>query len=273
MRARLEVVLPRPRVLSGVRLPSPSPPLNSSWLGDPIFQPQKLLKKNAISEKLQKHLYLPEGREAQLHIASTQPPTNTHYHTRLLWVYYLRPRFLCTKVLVPLVISLIPFFSILLTYLSSHALEEAEQLGLRPVDDMSPEPGPNYPRDWSLGPPCCAEIQEMKKSSKWPLLGYVQIFLLFGCIHSEELGASGLWVCCRPYALAMTKYSSHLDQVLGSYRTSKLKKTNFSRFFKSEKNQFLQVTFLDRSQQRGEILGSHLSYRHITKMHCSDLEI
>jgi hypothetical protein len=87
MRARLEVILSGPGVHSGVRLPSRRPPLNSSWLGDPVLQLQKLSKKNPIFENFQKHGVVPEGKEAQLHIPTTQPPTSSHYHTRLLWGY------------------------------------------------------------------------------------------------------------------------------------------------------------------------------------------
>jgi len=53
----------------------------------------------------------------------------------------------------------------------------------------------------------------------------------------------------------------------------KEKRAIFHFLFKFEKNRFLQVTKVDRSQQRGEILEPHLSHRHITKMPCSHLQI
>ena len=77
----------KPGVHSGVRLPSRRPPLNSSWLGDPVLQLQKLSKKNPIFENFQKHGLIPEWKEAQLHIPTTLPSPSSHYHTRLLWGY------------------------------------------------------------------------------------------------------------------------------------------------------------------------------------------
>jgi hypothetical protein len=71
----------------------------------------------------------------------------------------------------------------------------------------------------------------------------------------------------------MTRNLFQLDQVPRIYRATKQKNREKSLFSKIEKNRFLQSTKVDRSLQRGEILGPNLSHRHKTKMHCSHLNI
>jgi hypothetical protein len=82
-----------------------------------------------------------------------------------------------------------------------------------------------------------------------------------------------MWVCCTQYAHVVDENLSQLGQEVRSHRASKLKKSDFYGFSKIEKNRFLQVTKVDLSPQRGKILGPNLSYQHITKMHCSHLNI
>ena len=103
----------------------------------------------------------------------------------------------------------------------------------------------------------------------WPY----EIFCFPDCGNQEGLGASGWWVWCTQYAHAITKNSSHLGQVLGSCRASKSKKSNFSLFSKNEKYRFLQVTKVDRSQQRRELRRSRWNHQYLTKMHCSHFNI
>jgi len=91
------------------------------------------------------------------------------------------------------------------------------------------------------------KYKSSKKSKKMAIFDPKIIFLSPDWDNQEGLGAVAQVVCCTKHAYAISKNLSHLGQVLGSCRATKLKKSNFWLLRKSEKSRFSQVTKVDRS--------------------------
>jgi hypothetical protein len=64
------------------------------------------------------------------------------------------------------------------------------------------------------------------------------IFVILDYGKQKGLGASDLWGCYAQCAHAIAKNLYRLGQVLGSYRASKSKKSNFLLSSKMQKNRF-----------------------------------
>src|SRR6185312_6278021 len=130
------------------------------------------------------------------------------------------------------------------------------------------EPCPSYPRDWSLRPSRCPEIKKFKKCQKRAIFG-PKSFTAF----SAEASRSGWDTRVGGFAahnMHMLLPKTHPVWFRFSEAANgQIEKRAIFTFFQKVKNRFLQVTKVDRSPQRREILGPNLSHQHITKMRCS----